>query len=249
MENAKQHVYLYMDDSGKMTKSEDYAIFAGIVFTSSAQKSEFNNKYRKILNGIKCNYCTQEQKKCDKSCPEIKAYGLEVAHRRQIINLSKKFTTFGVVTYNKSLYSHIINDKSAKGRFNEYAQRRVIKNTIKFLIDNGKINPSLPIYLHVDIDQMPTKSNGYYTLKDGLIEELKHGIINYNYAKRFKPIIHSELEVQVAYKDSKKDLGIQMADILANTIRHSFVINNNWFDTCDYLKRKCHINVLLRLPK
>lgn len=49
MENAKQHVYLYMDDSGKMTKSEDYAIFAGIVFTSSAQKSEFNNKYRKIL--------------------------------------------------------------------------------------------------------------------------------------------------------------------------------------------------------
>lgn len=125
----------------------------------------------------------------------------------------------------------------------------MIKNTIKFLIDNGKINPSLPIYLHVNIDQMPTKSNGYYTLKDGLIEELKHGIINYNYANRFKPIIHSELEVQVAYKDSKKDLGIQMADILANTIRHSFVINNNWFDTCDYLKRKCHINVLLRLPK
>ena len=90
--------------------------------------------------------------------------------------------------------------------------------------------------------------NGYYTLKDGLIEELKHGILNYNYAKQFKPIIYSDLFIEVIYRDSKLSLGIQMADILANTIRHSFVINNNWFDTSEYLKRKCHIDVLLRLP-
>ena len=32
-----QHVYLYMDDSGKISKSEDYAIFAGIVAILKSQ--------------------------------------------------------------------------------------------------------------------------------------------------------------------------------------------------------------------
>lgn len=246
--NDMQHIYIYMDDSGKISKFEDYAVFAGIVIKDGKQKSEFNNKYRAIVNSIKCKYCEKTNDNCKNECPEVKAVAISPTHRRRIINLSKSFTTFGVITYNKSLYSHIINDKGAKGRFNEYAQRRIIKNTVQHLINSGAINPNMPVYLHVNIDEMPTKSNGYYSLKDGLVEELRHGIINYNYSKQFKPIIHSDLEIQVIYKDSKKDLGIQMEDILANTIRHSFVINNNWFDTSEYLKRKCHIDVILRLP-
>ena len=81
-----------------------------------------------------------------------------------------------------------------------------------------------------------------------LIEELKYGIQNFNYGIFHKPILYGALQLEVVYKDSKKDFGIQMADILANTVRHSFVINNNWFDTSKYLKEKCHFNVLLRLP-
>lgn len=243
-----QHIYLYMDDSGKISKFEDYAVFAGIVFKDTKEKSKFSNMYRSIINSIKCKYCDEPANGCSCNCPEIKAFSIKTSDRRRIIKLSKEYTTFFTSIYNKNLRGYIINDKRSKGRFNEYAQRRLIKTTINHLISLNVINPNLPLYLHINIDEMPTKSNGYYTLRDGLIEELKHGIQNFNYGVYHRPIIYGDLKLEVVYKDSKKDLGIQMADILANTVRHSFVINNNWFDTSQYLKEKCHFNVLLRLP-
>lgn len=42
-----QHVYLYMDDSGKISKYEDCAIFVEIVFENNSQKSSVGVK--KIL--------------------------------------------------------------------------------------------------------------------------------------------------------------------------------------------------------
>lgn len=246
--NQIQHVYLYMDDSGKISKYEDYAIFAGIVFHTNKEKSEFVNKYRSICKDINCNYCNKFEWECDNECPEIKANHISNGHRRRFMQLSKKYTTFGTVIYNKNLKSDIVNRKASKGRFSEYAQRRLIKMTIKHLISLGAILPDQPIYLHINIDEMPTKSNGYYTLQEGLYEELKHGIINWNYGKTFKPIVFGDLQVQVTYKDSKYDYGIQMADIIANTIRRTFVFNNNWFDSYNYVLNNLKIDIFLRLP-
>ena len=56
------------------------------------------------------------------------------------------------------------------------------------------------------------------------------------------------MRVKVVYKDPKYDLGIQMADIIANSIHRAFVFNSNWFETKKYLTDKLGINVLLRLP-
>lgn len=244
-----QHVYLYMDDSGKISRYEDYAIFAGIVFTNTNQKSEFSNKYRRIINDIKCNYCESQPANCDKKCVEVKASHISNSDRRRIMQLSKKFITFGVIIYNKNIqHKDIIDRPQSKGRFVEYYQRRIIKRTMEKLIFTKQINPNKPIYLHVNIDEMPTKTNGYYTLREGIREEFLSGIINFNYQKTFKPIIFSDFDIDVLYKDSKYDLGIQMADILANTIRRSFTLNNNWFDSYDYITKKLDIDVVLRLP-
>ena len=243
-----QHIYLNMDDSGKISRFEDCSIFAGIVFTNSDEKSSFVNKYKSIIKNIKCNYCENNNSNCNNDCPEIKGINISNTNRRQLMNLSKKYITFASITYNKNLNSNIINDVGSKGRFCEYAQRRIIKQTIKHLINAKIIDPNKPIYLHVNIDEMPTKSNGYYSLKDGLIEELKYGIRNYNYGITFKPIVNSSLEVQVLYKDSKYDSSIQMADIIANTVRRQFVFNNSWVEFYDYLSNKLNIDVILRLP-
>lgn len=247
-QNKIQHVYLYMDDSGKISKFEDYAIFAGIVFHNSAEKSEFVNKYKSIYESIKCSYCDKNTNSCSIDCPEVKAVHISNPHRRQIMQLSKKFVTFGTVIYNRNIREEIVIRQASKGRFIEYAQRRVIKNTIRCLIHKDIINPNKPVYLHINIDEMPTKTNGYYTLQEGLLEELKYGIHNFNYGKTFKPILYDDLEVQVIYKDSQYDYGIQMADIIANTLRRTFVFNNNCFTSYDYIKNKLEINVLLRLP-
>ena len=139
--NDTQHVYLYMDDSGKISISEDYSIFAGIVFYDKAQKSEFANKYRSIRNAIKCNYCRHNKGECIVNCPEIKGIMLNKRDRRRIIALSKKFTTFGTIIYNKALHADIVRRKQSKGRFTEYAQKRIVKATIKHLISRRIIVP------------------------------------------------------------------------------------------------------------
>ena len=43
--------------------------------------------------------------------------------------------------------------------------------------------------LIINIDEQSTKSNGYYNLKDGLTEELLHGISNFNYDIKYKKYI------------------------------------------------------------
>lgn len=76
-----------------------------------------------------------------------------------------------------------------------------------------------PIRLIINIDQQSTKSNGYYNLHDGLIEELKYGIVNSNYSSLIKPIIYSDLDILISYQGSGKSYVVQAADLLACTIR------------------------------
>lgn len=76
-----------------------------------------------------------------------------------------------------------------------------------------------PIRLIINIDQQSTKSNGYYNLHDGLIEELKYGIVNFNYSSLIKPIIYFDLDILISYQDSGKSYVVQAADLLVGTIR------------------------------
>lgn len=90
---------------------------------------------------------------------------------------------------------------------------------MKFLISDEKIDPNKPIRLIINIDHQSTKSNGYYNLHDGLIEELKYGIVNFNYSSLIKPIIYFDLDILISYQDSGKSYIVQVADLLAGTIR------------------------------
>lgn len=90
---------------------------------------------------------------------------------------------------------------------------------MKFLISDEKIDPNKPISLIINTDQQSTKSNGYYNLHDGLIEELKYGIVNFNYSSLIKPIIYSDLDILISCQDSGKSYVVQAADLLAGIIR------------------------------
>ena len=141
------------------------------------------------------------------------------------MNYIKKYFVIALIIENDRIYKHIMMNKGAKGRFIDYSIRRLIKETIVILKKKKKINPYLSLKLIVNIDEQSTKSNGYYNLKDGLLEELKYGISNYNYSMKINPIIFSELDVKVTYQNSSKSYVIQAADLLAGTIRKN-VLNN-----------------------
>ena len=250
MENKDvQHIHIYMDDSGKISKTEDYAVFGGIAFCDKESHSKFANKYKSIIKEIKCKYCRLSNSSCNKKlCPEVKANFIRRKDRRRLMNLSKNFITFGTVIYNKALYPRFFSDKASKGRYIDYAQKRVIKEVILYMIRTKMIDPCKPINLHINIDEMPTKSNGYYTLAEGIKEELKYGVVNYNYGCLFKPIVYNDLKVTVKYVDSKHNCYIQMADIIANTFRREFITGSGWIDTCNKLTTSTKINIILKLP-
>ena len=96
------------------------------------------------------------------------------------MNYIKKYFVVGLIINNQNVYDHIIENKAAKGRFIDYSLRRMIKEIINNQISNHNISENRPLKVVVNIDEQTTKSNGYYNLHDGLVEELKYGISNFN---------------------------------------------------------------------
>lgn len=243
-----QTIYINIDDSGKLVNSEKVSIYAGLVFTSKEEKDKFITQYRSIVTDIKCKYCIKEISTCksNKSCPELKHNMLKPKHNRQLMNYIKRYSVLFCVINNDKVYPNIKSNTASRGRFLDYSLKLLIKQTIKGLIKENRINPDLPIKLVVNIDEQTTKTNGYYNLKDGIIEELKYGIYNYNYGFYNTPIVNSELEVDVCYQKSEKSYLIQASDLIAGTVRRLYL--NNIENGLEFLKRIDFVNYRIFLP-
>ena len=214
-----QEIYINLDDSGKLTSKEQISVYGGLVFFSKAEKDKFITQYRSIVKEISCKYCKKDKNTCDKDCPEIKNTNIKPKDKRRLMNYIKKYFVAALVIKNDSVYDHIKNDLRAKGRFIDYALRRMIKGMVKDFIRCKNIDPNKPVRLIINIDQQTTKNNGYYNLRDGILEELKYGIANYNYGLMIQPILFNDLDVQIQYQDSSRSYVVQAADLLAGTIR------------------------------
>ena len=247
-ENVEQTIYINIDDSGKLVNREKDAIYAGLVFTSKKEKDKFITQYRSIIQSINCKYCEKDINICDsnKSCPELKHNMLKPKHIRQLMNYIKKYTILCCVINNNKVYPNIKDNTASRGRFLDFSLKLLIKQTIKGLIKDKRLNPNLPIKLVINIDEQTTKTNGYYNLRDSIIEELKYGIFNYNYSYFNKPIINSDLEVNVCYQKSDKSYLIQASDLIAGTIRRFYLNNIN--DITEFNKKIDFVNYRLFLP-
>lgn len=222
MEN-KNEIFILMDDSGKLNKNENSCIFGGLFFYSSFDYMNFVNKYKSIIDSIKCEYCSKNKNNCDRNCIEIKGTTkIKPSQSRRIFNLIKHENNYGVFINNKKVYSRIMNNKSARGRYCDYSQKRIVKEIILYSIRNKKINPNQPLNLYIKIDESKTKSNGYYNLQDSIYEELVNGIINFDYSIVHKPILKSHLKLKVKNYDSKYNFGIQSADIMSHYLHRQY---------------------------
>lgn len=229
-----QEIYINLDDSGKLSAKEKISVYAGIIFLSKNEKDKFITQYRKIINEIKCSYCSEKKGKCTKKCKEIKNTNIKNSHKRRIMNYISKYYTIALVIDNTKVYNHIINNKASKGRYIDYTIRRLIKSTIEELIKDKKINPYKNVRLIINIDEQSTKSNGYYNLKDGLIEELLHGIINFNYDITHKNILYGKLDISLSYQDSGKSYLVQASDLIAGTTRRKAIEDKDGIDNIDH---------------
>mgnify|MGYP004545337983 CR=1 FL=1 len=246
--SIQQTIYINIDDSGKLVQSERGSIYAGLVFTSKKEKDKFITQYRSIVQNIKCNYCNKDNLLCNdnKLCPELKHNMLKPKHTRQLMNYIKKYSVLCCIINNDKIYSNIKQNTASRGRFLDYSLKLLIKQTVKGLIKENRLNPNLPIKLVINIDEQTTKTNGYYNLKDGIIEELKYGIFNYNYGIFNTPIINSDLEVNICYQKSERSYLIQASDLVAGSVRRLYLSNIN--DLLEFSKRTEYINYRIILP-
>lgn len=247
-EESVQTIYINIDDSGKLVSNQKVAVYAGLVFTSKKEKDKFITQYRSIVESIRCKYCKQDISICssNKSCPELKHNMLKPQHNRQLMNYIKKYSILCCIINNDEVYSNIKEDTASRGRYLDYSLKLLIKNTIKGLIKENRINPNKPVKLVINIDEQTTKTNGYYGLKDGIYEELIHGIYNYNYATKHQPILNNTLEISLCYQKSEKSYLIQASDLVAGTVRRFYLSNLN--DISEFNKRIQFVNYILFLP-
>jgi len=222
-----QEVFINIDDSGKLSIKESISVYGGIIFLSKKEKDKFITQYRSIINSIKEKYDGKE----------IKNFNIKAKDKRRIMNYLKKYYILALIINNNKVYDYILSNPRAKGRFLDYSLRRVIKEVIESEIKNNNIDARSPLNIKISIDKGKTKSNGYYNLRDGLLEELKYGINNFDYSFKVNPIVFSDLEVHVTYQDSKVSYGIQAADLIAGTIRKD-VLNNDYEDLNKLCKYK-----------
>ena len=223
-----QEVYIYMDDSGKLSNYEKCCCYGGIVFFNKKDKDKFITQYRQIVRQIKCSECNKDKNNCDNVCPEIKNSKIKSAsNKRWIMNYIKKYSMFCCIINNSRVKDYIMESKSSKGRYLDYAQKMLVKKIFLDLIREGKINSSKPVKLPMYIDEQTTKSNGYYNLKESIKEEFLHGIINYNYGVTHEAILYSDFEIDIHYVDSKKNYVVQAADFVAGRSRNLYL---QWLD-------------------
>lgn len=234
-----QEIYIYMDDSGQLTKNnpdQSLFVYGGVYFLSKQEADDFSRQYRSIVNSIKSKYCkdfsndnninkyfciTHNSNNCDYKCPELKSSKLKSQDRRHLLNFIQKYNTSVVVVNNAKLKDYIFENKASVGRFKDYAIKREVKNIIEKLISENKINPNESVKIFLNLDQQTTISNGYYDLEHTIKEELQYGIFNQNYGIMYQPIL-SDVSIKIKYKDSYYTYNIQAADLLVGEIRHKY---------------------------
>ena len=219
--DEKQVLYIYMDDSGKMSHSEKCCSYGGVYFKNRSDRDNFKRIYIDIIKNSKCRFCENERNDCNNNCPEIKSSNTNPKFRRRIINLIKNSEfahSFATTIYNRDIPEDILNVKHSKGRRTDYYQKRVIKEIVKDLIDKKEIDPNKHLTLIIRIDESPRATNGKYNLEDSILEEFLYGITNFDYGCIFPPILYGGLKVDLQYVNSKKTSLVQASDFLVGYV-------------------------------
>lgn len=206
-------ISIFIDDSGVFHSNHNYFVYAGFCFISDEDKISAKKRYRSLNTKIK------KSKAID---GELKASNIERKHKNALFKVLKDEISFSVSVNLSSVQASVMMDKKSRQRFKDYAIKRVVKNLFKKLLEQGLINKSDDIELFVNIDQQGFATNGLYGLGDGILEELKYGITNFNYGTFYPPILEGEFVVHTKSCVSENDYLIQAADILANRIWSSY---------------------------
>ena len=138
----------------------------------------------------------------------------------------REFESLSAAVEIKRVYDYILADKKSICRYKDYVLKICIKNKLQDLIRKGILHRDDDIDIFVYIDEQLTATNGYYDLRDSIREELRHGIVNFNYGVVHPNVFTRNVNVYIEYCESKSNYLIQASDIIANRIWTSYQVHN-----------------------
>lgn len=208
-------IFFFFDDSGVLHKNAPakHFVYAGYVFPDRVTLDDAKRKY---INANK------KLKQATGRKDELKAATLNPTQKRALFNSVRKFDSVSAVVDIDRVYDHILSSKKAICRFKDYVLKICVKRKLVDMIQCGTLSSSDDIFLHIFIDEQLTATNGYYDLRDSIVEELQYGIINFNYGVSYPPVFTGNVQVEIQYCESKNNYMIQASDILANRIWASY---------------------------
>lgn len=208
-------IYFYFDDSGVLHKNANskYFVYAGLIFLNAQEKNKMKRLYYNVNKQIKKNANV---------CDELKGCNLERKHKESLYRVIKYVESMGLTVDIERVYEEILSGKKSIHRYKDYVLKLLIKKKLESLIEKGIISPEEDVNIKIFVDEQATATDGFYSLRDSVFEELKKGINNHNYGRFYKPVFTGKVEVSVSYCDSKNNYLIQASDILANRIWTSF---------------------------
>ena len=212
------NIFIYSDESGVFdNKHYKYYVYGGVIAIDNNQNIAYTNKYSNIEKSIRNNSNIDANQ-------ELKASFLNKMTREHFFRSLKKYNKFATIIKLDDVLPQIFENKKSKQRYLDYAYKITIKSALKDLATKNKFSLNDIEYLHFYIDEHTTATNGYYELRESMLNEFKIGTFNYNYMSFFPPICKNLKDLQVNYCDSKSKILIRASDIIANRVY--YLINN-----------------------
>ena len=221
----EQVLYIYMDDSGVIHSNEPCCVYGGIAFLSEEDKRKFTEKYQEYIQKISCVYCKYNVSKCKYKCPEIKDTNIHYNHKKKILKYLENEFCFAVIIDNQKVNSEIMKKKTGRGRFRDYTERILLKRILTYFIKEKLLNPNEPVKLVLRIDEQINILHLERDFLEDIQKEFTKGMSNLKHFMYFPPILHNDVNIDLKYVDSKEEVGVQIADIIAGETRKNYLKN------------------------
>ena len=206
------NIYIFSDESGVFDKKHNkFFVFGGVIAIGKDDKYKITRKYSAKERQIRNNNPKYKNK-------ELKAYILEKKHKYELFRLLNHSYKFGVIIDQKSILDGIFDDKKSKQRYLDYAFKIGVKKALIEIIKKENLDINIINELCFYIDEHSTATNGRYELKESLEQEFVKGTFNFNYSRKFPPILSKNAKITLNYYNSKSNYLIRAADIVANKL-------------------------------
>lgn len=216
-------LFIYSDESGVFDAvHNDYFVFGGLICIGQDEKEKYSRMYAHVENTINEGRTVKK---------EIKGCNTSNSLKGKLFRSLNSVNKFTIIIKQKNLANDIFSDKRHKQRFLDFAYKLVVKNCIKRLIDSGQIQIDKVDMMNFYCDEHQTATDSIYELKESLYSEFKIGTFNYNWNRFYQPIMPGLKDVNVYFCNSKNNLLVRAADIIANKIYHLTLFQELGFAT------------------